>query len=64
MENCKTTKSRTRRELAVVVVSPPNIKNMPKRDYDIFISTLAQMISDDKTKQPSPFLAEEDDSHD
>lgn len=64
MENCKTTQSRTRRELAVVVVSPPNIKNMSKKDYDIFISTLAQMISDDQTKQPSPFLAEEDDSHD
>ena len=37
---------------------------MSKKDYDIFISTLAQMISDDQTKQPSPFLAEEDDSHD
>lgn len=63
MENCKPKRCRTRPPVTVMVTGKPNIKNMPKRDYDIFVGAIVEMIRDDITNT-SPFIAKEEDSHD
>lgn len=60
MENCKTKRCRTRPPLVVIVAEKPNIKNMPKRDYNIFIGELAEIIQDEIVN-PTFIMKEEND---